>query len=392
MRNLFLYLIFALLTIILPACHDAGDEPIDTPDEPQEIVEAKRTILIYMVADNSLGTNLNDLFDLNEMVEAVRECGLNDCRVIAYHHARGEAPVLKELSFQGFLPLKTYDYDTSNYSVDPERMEQVIADCRAVAPAESYGLVLWSHGNGWIETATSRSATEESPQRAFGDDRGRHMKITTLASVLNGKGFDWIYFDCCHMATVEILYELRHAAPVIVGSPSELPADGMDYTLTLPIFLSDEADMTAAADATFNLYNNMTGSARTCTMSVVNTAALDDVASATQAIMAAAPDGPTRSQVQRYMTSNCTVYDLGHYIDQLQEVDPALIEAWHAALDRAILYKAATPYLWNIIKINNFSGLGTWVIESEADTTYKGYNNLSWWTDVVSLNPKFTNF
>lgn len=81
------------------------------------------------------------------------------------------------------------------------------------------------------------------------------------------------------MMSVETLYEMRDTAPVIVGSVTELPVDGMPYHLNLaPFFNTGTADVVQAAKNTFEYFNSKTNAIdRTCTMSVVNTHFLEEI-------------------------------------------------------------------------------------------------------------------
>ncbi len=367
-----------LLAITLTMAFLAAACSSDEPEPEDEVEKVPRTVLIYMVADNSLGSASMDTDDLYEMETAVRYYGLNGCRVLVYHHGYNLPPVLMELTINGFVDLKTYDYTSQEYSVDVSRMQAVFADVKKQAPAEKYGLVLWSHANGWIETATSRS-------RAFGDDRGYNMSIPSLAKALTGQGFDYVYFDCCHTMTVEVAYELRRCVDYMVGSVIELPAAGMNYTDNLPLLIGGtEANLIQAATNTYNLYNNQSGSNRTCCMSVIRTAALDSLALVTRGIMQKGylpPD--SRAGVQMFMVSNCTLFDFYHYISQLKDVTDSDLAELQQSLEAVVLYKANTPTIWERIRINHHCGLGSWVPLTADDLTYKGYNNLQWYTDVM---------
>ena len=381
MRKAPLLIVMCVSLTLLVACGGKGDEPEFPHDEP-----ARRTVLVYMVADNSLGTNGRDLEDIDEMAEAVKANGLNGCNVVVYHHARGQAPELKRFDADGTLSsVKVYPYDNTTFSTDSSRMEQVIADTRRLAPSRELGMVLWSHGDGWV------NQRGRGPQRSFGDDRSRSMKVTTLAGVLGDENLCFLYFDCCHMATIEVVYELRRAAPVIVGSVSELPAEGMPYQRNIPVFTADVPDMAQAARNTFEYYDELPGSHRTCTICVVNTAALDKLATATRRIMALSPATPSRGDVQRFMVSSstCTLYDLAHFID-LTDCPVEIKDSWHAALDEAVMYRAATPWVWDMLAIDHHCGLGTYVLESPQEAYYRGYDTLAWWRDVVSANANFS--
>ncbi len=404
--------IIKCLTIVVTAvCFWAcsSDEPAPVPEpepEPGVDVTPSRTVMVYMIADNSLGRSDCDKSDLDEMQIAVDAGALGDNgRLIVYHNrvgtSKGNPPVMIEITPGNRTTLKTYPDDPTIYSTDAARFTEVLDDMKHFAPADQYGLVLWSHGTGWIETDGSRSAAiapgEQPMVYTFGDDRSQKMKVTTLAGVLEGHDIGFIYFDCCHMASIEVVYELRHCAPVIVGSGTELPAPGMNYTVNVPYFFAEgEADMIGAAKATFDHYNNLHGAERTCTMTVVSTAELDELARVSREIMEQGPvNGKEFAAYQSYMrraeTCYGTLYDMADYFESFEGVDPDALARWRAAFDAAVVYKAATPSVFNVVTLNRYDGLGCYIIGNGNSADYMGYTNQSWWRDVVSHNPNFKN-
>lgn len=376
-----LHIIFTvILTLLATAC---------TSDEPT-IKSTGRTVLVYMVADNSLGSNGYSTSDLAEMQRAAENGDITDGRLLVYLSApgvnRNNPPVLAEMTPEGLKTIKTYADDPEVYSIDVDRMREVFDDMRRYSPANDYGLILWSHGLGWHETATSRSGV----LRSFGDDRGKTMKISSLAKALDSQGFSFVYFDCCYMAGVEVAYELRNTTPYIVASATELPAEGMPYDRNVRYFFKQPADLTGAARSTFELFNSKSHpSDRTCTISVISTAGLDRLASATRDIMATgAKPLINRNSQQPFMLGSCSFYDFGRYITTL-DCPAELLDPWQQALDDVIIYRASTERIWNTIDITYHSGLSTYPVYAKGDETYRGYENQSWWRDVVSHNPSF---
>ncbi|MDE6582793.1 MAG: hypothetical protein K2K47_09750 [Duncaniella sp.] len=388
MKLRYLHNILCMLALLLSAtaCLDpsSDDEP-EPPVPPVTAEDVHRTVLVYMVADNSLGSWSNDQSDLREMRTAAKAGDLNGGRLIVYHNRpgtdSGKAPLLLEVTATGIDTLKTYPDDPEIYSVDASRMREVIADMKRFAPAEDYGMVLWSHANGWMETSMARS---------FGEDRRQTMKISSLASALRDSDFSFLYFDCCSMASVEVMWELRHAAPVIVASGIELPADGMPYHLTMPyLFASGKADMVGAASTTFNYYDSMNGSSRTCAMTVVDTEALQALAEASADIFEDVTEfAPDLSSVQPYFRSavRTYMYDFEDYVERLNP-SPEQLEAWRAALRDAVVYKASTPALFNIVDLDRYCGLGSYVILDQREIIAFNYNEREWYRDVVSRSP-----
>ena len=387
-----------ILAVVMTAC-DSKDEP--TPPDPNEKDEASRTVLVYMIASNNLGNDYLhfDRDDLDEMLEAAREGGLGDGRLLVYHNPYGtdfgNAPQLLEVTPDGLEVLKSYPDDPSIYSTGIERMREVIADMKNTAPAESYGLVLWGHAKGWM--TESGDIVEKTVPRSYGHDRGKWMSLTSLAKALDGERFDFLYIDCCLMGTVEVVYELRNVAPVIAASPTEVEGEGMPYQLNVPMFLSPNPDMNLAAK---NSYEYHLKGGRCCQMVVVNTDAIPALASASRAIYAIAtgfPEGLSSIQIlsQRFDSTSAQyghcrpVYDFESYMQLLATDNPQLLQTWQKAYDACISYKASTPTEFNGIPVETYGGLGSFIIKKPTDTHYRGYNLTQWWADVASAAPAF---
>lgn len=364
----------------LSACHE-------TPKPPDQ---SRMTVLVYQVANNNLGTSGYDQADIKEMVEGVRYGAFAPLggRLLVFNAGpKGDAHLL-DIVPEGIDTLKSYSQE--QLAVTSRRMLEVLADVEHFAPAHNYGLVLWSHGSGWLQDGIAEQPT--ITEKSFGSDRGRTMNISTLAAVLEqAMPLSFIYFDCCYMASVETAYELRNVTPYIVGSATELQLEGMPYDENLKYFYDSAGPrLVDAAATTFNYYDKFSGTSRTATMSVINTAGLDELADATAAIFAQTPvpvvDG---FEPQRFMNkgvSSCTYFDFAHYVRSLTS-DPALLARFNSALDKTIVYAAATPMLWNTVPLTYHCGLSTYILRTQDSTTEKNYNTLQWYADVASHLP-----
>lgn len=389
LKTKIIYIISALF-LLFPAivsCSDKNDEP----DLPPSAVTVGRTVLVYMLADNSLGSLTSpydyDMQDISEMLTAAGNGDISDGRLLVYHSSRNGRTVLKEICVDknrhAFVDtLKIYD-DESVYSQHSTRMREVFADMKELAPANDYGLILWGHGSGWLQDGIAQVQPEN---RAYGEEHGRWMNITTLADVLEEENFSFLYMDCCYMSSVEVAYQLRNAVANIVAYPIEVLAYGMPYDKNIKYFFKSQPDLTAAAKETFDFYDQMSNPRyRFCSVSVINTAGLERLAAATKAIYERASVGvPDGYAPQKYMTgTTCYYFDFGGYINAICN-DSALKDEFDAALAETIVFESTTPRLWNTIDLNEHSGLSTYIIRSDADYTLKNYNQLAWFEDVAS--------
>lgn len=388
------HLLLLTVGILLAACsHTATPEP----ERP-----APTTLLVYMIADNTLGTIWHsDTADLDEMLAAARSGALRDgSRLLVYYNRPGTAsglpPQLLEITRSGIQVRKTYPDDTSVSSLDTLRMAQVFDDMRAEAPAQGYGLVLWSHADGWKTSSRSLS----SPQRrSFGDDRGTSINIPALARVLQPQHFRYLYFDCCLMGNIETIYELRDAAPLIVASPTELGIDGMPYHQNLRLLLRSTPDLVSAARNTFNYYLNAPDPAdRTCQIALYRTAALPRLAEISRQLYSRLNTLPALSTPLQPLTRTYPrlwSYDMDDIMNliALSTSSPDLLAQWREALAELIPYSATTTYAIGLsTPINRYCGIGAYLPTSPTALAWGGYMQTAWWRDVVSAAPLYATY
>lgn len=387
------FLVAAFLLFGLVSC---GNNKGEEPDQP-----TPRTVLVYMAANCNLGRDGYDNLDLDEMLLGVRNGALGRGRLLVYHAAYRETPILKEVTTEGIINLKEYTDEAS--SLDIERMREVITDVKSNAPAESYGIVFWSHGTAWRESSGSRSSfgiegsrsitdSEEHPIcYSYGSDNGVEMKITSLAKALEGQWFDFVYFDVCHLATIETAYELRHIAPILVGSTTELDLLGMPYHLNLSCMFAATPDMTGAAANTLQYY--VEHPRYGCSMSVINLNSIDRLARATKALYESGAKLPDDYRGIPYyrVTVPCIVYDFGDYIRNLRSddntVSESLMREWEQAYSETVVYKNSTTECYGF-NMTEFTGLGSYIMQNPADSLTNGYYNQSWFKDVARYSIK----
>ncbi len=385
-RIYFHTIISAVLAVFLVAC--SADEP-----SSKEMHKSDRTVLVYMIANNDLGDDGYDREDLAEMQKAVDAGDLGDNgRWLVYHASPDGKTALKEVVPGEIRTLKTYSSDI--LSVDRQRMDEVFRDAAELAPSDSWGLIFWSHASGWKQDGLSRSSDDIPTEYSYGEDRDNgiyyKMNTSTLAEAVTTAPFcpEFIYFDCCYMASVEALYDLRHTAPLIVGSATELPAKGMPYDVNIAHFMKmPKADVRAAAASTFAYYDALSGSARTCTMSIVDTDALDDLAAATKAIYSTfdgtMPAGYHPQCFQSKPEASCIYFDFKDYIHAICS-DAKLLEDFDDAFSRTVTYSAATPNLWYFTSLARHNGLSTYILRDTTSSSKFNYSSLAWYRDIAS--------
>ncbi len=369
------------------ACSDDNDEPEPTVCPEPEPEPVNRVVLVYMSANNNLGGYF-DRNDLDEMKTAAKAGHFGDGRLLVFHHGlNAEETAVGQRLFE-ILPDGTEktlaEYDGGLSSVSMERMGQVLDDAERLAPADSRGIMFWSHADGWLNTGFENPEEPEgAAPRGFGQDGSKKMSISALGRVLEGRYFDFIYFDCCYMASVEVMYELRESAGLFAASAAELPADGARYHEALRYLFAPELDLVSAVKASFDFYEKQNSSG--CTLSVVRADALDRLAAVTAGIYDLRPAQPQKGTVQQFQNSGNNYFDFDDYMESLLVDHPGLYADWKDALGDAVLFQGATE---RINMVNRFPvlrhcGLTTHILFTDKDADKQGYSSLKWYRDVA---------
>lgn len=381
----------AYTSFALAACVSASSCSQDEPPVPES---PERTVLIYAVASNSLSSDLQ--LDKNEMLAAAPSvAGLGKkVRVLVYEVASTSTDhcTLSELKMNSagewdFSGIKTYDRDT--FSTDPARMSQVFSDVASISPSDSYGLIFWSHGTGWIpnfadhQVAASQTSSK-AIQKSFGYDKYNgivdYCDVDELASAIPSGMFDYIWFDCCYMMCIETAYQLRDKCEYICGYPTEDWDTGMNYDATLPLLARRTPDLTGAAESFFKYYEAKNLAA---TVTVASTAGLSSLADVCRRIYSAGTV-PSYANLQNYSRLGYGLYDFGQYTERYLEWSPerdSLLSEFNEALGKVVKYGACSDFDFNRKPLDpavysGFSCHYPGLMTSSAQEDF--YNSLDW--------------
>jgi clostripain len=103
-------------------------------------------------------------------------------------------------------------------------------------PADNLMVVIWNHGAGWRPAIRSENRLKPT-YRAFSQDNETQHEIQTWeapgALAGTSQPIDVLAFDCSLMQMMEVAYELRNSARVLVGSEESPPGNGYRYDLWL---------------------------------------------------------------------------------------------------------------------------------------------------------------
>jgi len=107
---------------------------------------------------------------------------------------------------------------------DPETLIRFIKYGMEYFPAEKYGLVLWDHGGGAIAGYGHDEKFYDEGSLTLAE-----MDYAFHKAGLEGKSLEWLGFDSCLMATVEMALVAEPYAKYLIASEDLEPGDGWDY-------------------------------------------------------------------------------------------------------------------------------------------------------------------
>ncbi len=131
----------------------------------------------------------------------------------------------------------------------------------ATYPSDHLAVIVWDHGAGWrpsraaggVHSPTFRSVSEDNETK--NDITTQHIP-TALAGTPNG--IDALIFDASLMQMIEVAYEVRNSAKIMVGSEDSPPGAGYPYDLWLNDLKNGSAGAnpcTLGADIVTNFVN-----------------------------------------------------------------------------------------------------------------------------------------
>lgn len=383
-RKSILFLIIAVFSLAMTSCRK--DDSMGIPE-----AQKQRTILFYLAADNSLSSN--GYKNIQNMVSGVNASIPDNTNLIVFFDPAGtngknttEKPQLiritRDREGNGMQQrIKTFPEFNS---ADPAALRSIIDEVCTSFPAEEYGLILWSHGTGWMPSQNALS-------RSFGQDGMSEIDLNDLVTAIPDNRFDFILFDACYMGGVEVAYTLRNKTPYIIASTTEILADGYPYSKILPDLCAQEVNLSNVCEKFYTHYASMSDQGyRSATVSLIRTQALDELASLVREIvtgkLAEIKEMPL-GNLQWFDRFTHYMYDLDDYIKQIATTEQyTRFQQLMAVGGDLILYKNQTSTMlygesdWFYIK--RHCGLSAYIPRKGLTDINRFYQTLEWYKAV----------
>lgn len=370
------WIIYLCITLLAcSSCSNDNEPPVDSI--------AKRTVLIYMAADNNLSSYGRQ--NLQELLKGAQSYGLRHENLIVYIDPYKESPRLLQIHENrlGVMIIDTLQTYPEQNSATQEVMKDVIQEVLSAFPAQSYGLILWSHGTSWLPQNFSTKL------RSFGLDDNNEMEIEQLAAALPDKTFNYILFDACYMASTEVVYELRNKCNYIIGSPVEILAGGFPYRQIVPYLFGDDTQLQEICQSFYDFYNQQSNLLRSGAVSLTATAHLETLVEISKEIIINKEKEikqlPLNEIQQLDLISHRfhLLYDLDDFIRRIATDEQ--YKRFQECLEKIVLYKQTTPKITyglssnSQLSMNHYSGLSIYIPQAAYPTLNHWYNVHTAW-------------
>ena len=396
----------------------ASGEESDPPVTDNEL-----TILLYMPWTGSLTSE--GLYPyLTENVESVCTAiesmkGMTDYRLMLFISESYNKSKLYEITYNESRvkceKKLVKEYSGHEYTT-LKGLTDILNEVKNHAAAQNYAMVLGCHGTGWTFKDSwhryPNYAKETSPSLGEGPGVGipyqnydgvitpMHTRffgsvsdistfstdIPTLAQAIANAGMkmEYILFDDCYMANVEVAYELRNVTDFLLASTSEVMAVGVPYYsmwASLASVTPGYVDAVSAFDRFYRDYVMPYG-----TFSAIDCRQMDELATAMREINLKYKLSDEALHGIQVLDGfyDPIFYDMGDYLEKLCTglVDYSYVVS---LMESAVCSKCNTDqiysFLYNspiVIDVNTFSGI-TISDPSINSVALDGKEKTSWW-------------
>lgn len=359
--------IVILIGILFLSCINDEDKP-----------SVDRIILVYMGGDNNLSEETDAKIDA--LYKGWNEN--NRGKLVIYCDPADDLPQLIEIctcAKGNTIKKIIHTYEEEN-SASQEVLNRVIKDVKKQYPAPSYGLILFSHASGWLPEGSL-----SKPKSVLTDGKDE-MSLNDFAKAIPDNSFDFIIFEACFMAGIEVAYELKDKTDYILASSAEIVSPGFEeiYKRSLSYLYEPTTNLKGFGESAFNYFNSQSGFLKSATFSIIKTAGLENLADYIKdnCEIDKTVDIKTVQHFDRYTYRLFFDFE-DYYASLLQSAEQQ--KDLTEIINNCVVYKAATSSFmeeYNGFQIKKHSGLTTYIRQEAFLHLNTEYQKLNWYKKV----------
>ncbi len=329
-------------------------------DDNQPEAVPQFTYLIFQPTTNGANPDLTAFMkqDLREVDEAVRNGLTKTANVIVF-----QGDLTKSKLYQKQLSktregrdtivnilLKEYPVTETDYT-SFSGLKRILTDVIVAGKTEQIGMSIGCHADGWIPTVEDKSSRAPSGMRkSYG--QGYHGDYDTAYKTLGkaieatGRKFEFIHLDNCYSQNIEVAYDLRNACKYLIGSITEIGADGLEYNTNVPLLVKGDYQTVCQ---NYLAYYQSTDQWPSATLSAIDCSYMDEMAALMKSINTGRTNLVDRSALQVFdgYDENNTYhfnifYDFSDYVSSYC-ADEVLLSQFNSLLSKMVVANTFTP-------------------------------------------------
>lgn len=372
-----------------------------------QLIPKRKAILVYMIADNNLDHYA--IHNINQMESAYNNKIHGDLYVYL-DRAKGKSPshpyLLKiENDTTPFILSKIIRTYPEQNSCDANILKAIVGDVMKICNKNTSleGLVLWSHGNGWLpanaDIITERNISPRKHNRSFGLDEDKNnyseskdeMDICKLATVLQDWHFKFIIFDACFMGSIEVAYELKSSFEYIIASPTEILSVGFPYKEMLNTLYLKEFNPSLVVRDFIAYYQSQTGIMKSGAISAINTSELPVLANYIKKSIPLVPLSNPSIYFQYDRNKLNCFFDLDDFLKKNVSIDQ--YNAMKPMIEKIIISYKHTDEFMESINLKETCGLSMYIPHSlnQRKDIHEYYCKTKWGQDSGLASFWFNN-
>ncbi|MDO5608497.1 MAG: clostripain-related cysteine peptidase [Capnocytophaga sp.] len=279
-------------------------------------------------------------------------------------------------------------------SADENVFEAILQNVISISAKQNEkinGVVLWSHGSGRLPHASSLNSVRATATKSFGIDMTvkeegaiGEMDIKKLAQKLKPYHFEFLLFDTCFMASIEVFYEIKDSFDYIIASPTEVLATGLPYKGVLPDLLSTDIQYSNITKKYVSFSQQKKGILKSASGVIVKTSELKNLASAFKKNNLTLLNTNDLENILQYDQNRTGwLFDMGQaakIIEKQNDLDGNIT----SQIYKTIHNYNHTEWFFSEINLTKSSGISIYIPDLSDGKTIENnyYKTLSWCNDA----------
>ena len=381
------------------ACQNDEEMPIDKYYQG----ENQQTVLLYFPWSGN-GSDAGIYKDIQHNISEidaaiVKGRGMDGTSFLCFSAISPDSAFLYQIKYNKRTLQCDYDTIKTYVNLDytsPDGVRQVMSDMKTFAPATNYGMVIGCHGMGW----TLKSSIFKERRKYFGgityeDDNGTRTitekYVTDINDFVKGVAdanvkFEYIVFDDCYMANVEVVFDMQAITRFFIASTSEIVSRGLPYSMIFN-YLVATPDYEAIVNGFCDFYSSYY--APYGALAAIDCSQINKMAELVNLINANADyDNLDIEKLQKLDGYKPTIFfDFADYVRNICQ-DNLLLQKFEQQLKLLVPYAKSTPYLYSMqlrsaYLVKSFSGLT--ISEPSKNALAANYYSTNWFIATHNL-------